>query len=147
MLLEIPLGILPGTVSLKVLPTAATPTGALEVRSLRPSLPASVKLPRALAPALYQGTEAKGKRLSSIELLSGAYLAISILLLVRMALGLWGLRAISEGAKPIPGLGFGIFESDSLAVAWFGRVFPAEDSSSAGLERLGWSKASSRSRS
>ncbi len=49
-------------------------------------------------------------------MLAGVYLAISLVLLARMTIGSWGLRRILQGARPIPSLGPGIFESQLLVV-------------------------------
>ena len=114
MLLEIPLGALPATIALKILPSVATPTGELEAKWLRPSLTGSIKLPRALAPPAYANTEPRSRRQSSTALVCGAYLTVSILLFVRIVLGLWGLRGILREAKAVPCLGRGVFESDLM---------------------------------
>ncbi len=59
---------------------------------------------------LKQRPAARGKTLEIV------YLAISMLLFMRMAVGSWGVRRIVRTARPIPKLGSGIFESDSFLV-------------------------------
>jgi hypothetical protein len=111
MLLQIPLEVVAPTVSLKVLLTLPAPQPRV-MESTRISVPAA----QTLAPASHTRTEPKGRWLSSSGTLTGVYLAISMLLFVRMALGSWGLRRILRDAKPIPSLGPGIFESVSFVV-------------------------------
>ncbi len=77
------------------------------MESARISVPAE----QTVAPPSHTRTESKRRWVSSGGTLTGLYLAISMLLFVRMALGSWGLRRILRGAKPIPILGPGIFES------------------------------------
>jgi hypothetical protein len=112
MLLQIPLEVVAPTVSLKVLPTLPTPVQPRVMESARISVP----LAQTLAPASRTRTEPKGGWLASSGTCTGVYLAISMLLFVRMALGSWGLRRILRNAKPIPNLGPGIFESVSFVV-------------------------------
>ncbi len=107
MLLQIPLGLVAPTVPLKALPTLPAPIQPRVMASARFSLPAA----QTLAPASHTRTERKGRWVSSSRTLTGVYLAISMLLFLRMALGSWGLRRILRDAKPIPNLGPGIFES------------------------------------
>jgi Mg-chelatase subunit ChlD len=58
----------------------------------------------------------QGRRVPASGMLSGVYLAVSMLLLLRMAFGFWGLRRLLREAKPIPSLGSGVFESDQFVV-------------------------------
>jgi VWFA-related protein len=107
MLLQIPLGVVAPTVPLKALPTLPAPIQPRVMESAR----ISVTEAQTLAPASQTQTAPKVRRVSSSWALTGVYLAISMLLFVRMALGSWGLRRILRDAKPIPDLGPGIFES------------------------------------
>jgi BlaR1 peptidase M56/von Willebrand factor type A domain len=111
MLLQIPLGLVAPTVPLKALP-------ALPVSIQPPAMNPARKFAGAaqtLATASHTRTEQKDHRVSSSRIIASLYLAISMLLLVRMALGRWGLRRMLRGAKPIDDLGTGVFESDLLA--------------------------------
>jgi Mg-chelatase subunit ChlD len=107
MLLQIPLGIVAPTVLLKALPTLPAPIQPRVMALARISEPVAQTLP----PASHTRTEPKGRWVSSSGTLTGLYLAISMLLFVRIALGSWGLRRILQDAKPIPNLGPGVFES------------------------------------
>jgi Mg-chelatase subunit ChlD len=107
MLLQIPLGVVAPTVPLKALPALPVPIQPRVGESARISVPAA----QTLAQASHTRTEPKGRRVSLSGTLTGIYLAISMLLFVRMALGSWGLRRILRDIKPVPGLGPGIFES------------------------------------
>jgi beta-lactamase regulating signal transducer with metallopeptidase domain len=112
MLLQIPLGVVAPTVPLKALQTLPAPIQQRVMESARISVPTA----QTLAPASYKRTEPKSRWVSLSGTLTGVYLAISILLFARMALGSWGLRRILRDAKPIPNLGPGIFESASFVV-------------------------------
>jgi hypothetical protein len=112
MLLQIPLGVVAPPVPLRALPTLPTSIRPRVMESARTSVPAV----QTLAPASHTRTEPKGRWASSSGTLTGVYLAISMLLFTRMALGSWGLRRILRDAKPIPNLGPGIFESVSFVV-------------------------------
>jgi Mg-chelatase subunit ChlD len=110
MLLQIPLAVVAPRVVLR-LPALSTP--------YRPQARESAKVPvpvaqGALARAAYSYSQPHGKWASPSEMLTGVDLAISILLLLRMAFGSWGLHRILRNAKPIPNLGPGIFESASF---------------------------------
>ena len=70
----------------------------------------------------------KAHRVSSSEIVTALYLAIATLLLIRMALGSWGLRRMLRSARAVDNPGPGVFESDLLAarssVGWLrGRKF------------------------
>ena len=124
MLLQIPLRVVTPTVPLKALPTLPAASQPRVMESARISVPAA----QTLAPASHTRTEPKGRWVSSSGTVTGVYLAISMLLFVRMALGSRGLRRILRDAKPIPNLGPGIFESALFAVpgsvGWFrARIF------------------------
>jgi len=112
MLLQIPLGVVAPTVPLKALPTLPAPFQRRVIESAR----ISVLAPQTLGPASQTQTAPKGRWVSSRWAPTGVYLAISMLLFVRMALGSWRLRRILRDAKPIPNLGPGIFESVSFVV-------------------------------
>jgi Mg-chelatase subunit ChlD len=107
MLLQIPLGVMAPTVPLKALPALPSPIPPRVMESVRISVPAAKTLP----PANRTNTQPQRIRLSSSSTIAGAYLAISMLLFVRMAVGSRGLRRILRDAQPVPGLGPGIFES------------------------------------
>jgi BlaR1 peptidase M56/von Willebrand factor type A domain len=111
MLLQIPLGVVAPTVQLKALPAVPVP---LQPRAMNSAL-MSIQATHTLTPASRVRTERKAHRVSSNEIITGLYLAISTLLFVRMALGWWGLRRILRGASPIDDLGPGVFESALLA--------------------------------
>ena len=110
MLLQIPLGVVAPTVPIKALPALPAPIQPRVMESARISVPAA----QTVAPASHTRTEPKGRWAPSSVPLTVVYLAISMLLFVRMALGSWGLRRILRDAKPIPNLGSGIFESVSF---------------------------------
>jgi hypothetical protein len=107
MLLQVPLGVVAPTVSLKVLPS---PPAHIQ-RQVMDSARISVRAAQTLALASQTRTESKGRWVSSRGTLSGVYLAISTMLFVRMAFGSWALRRIMRDARPIPKLGPGILES------------------------------------
>ena len=111
MLLQIPLGLVAPTVPLRGLSTLPAPIQPRVTESPRISVPAQT-----LAPASQTEREPTGRWMSFSGTLTGVYLAISMLLFVRMALGSWGLRRILRDAKPIPNLGPGIFESVLVVV-------------------------------
>jgi Mg-chelatase subunit ChlD len=108
MLLQIPLGLMAPTVPLKLLPTLPTPIQ-------HPNQPRMARMSRP-APASHTRTEPKARGVPSSGTFTGVYLAISMLLFVRMALGASVLRRILRDARPIPRLGPGIFESVLLAI-------------------------------
>jgi hypothetical protein len=108
MLLQIPFGTLAPTVSIRALPTPIRSANQPRVME-----PARISEPAAqtLAPASRTGAEPKSRWVSSSGTLTGVYLAIAMLLFLRMALGSWSLRRILRDVRPIPALGPGIFES------------------------------------
>ncbi|HEX4274981.1 MAG TPA: hypothetical protein VHZ74_06485, partial [Bryobacteraceae bacterium] len=109
MLLQIPLGMVAPAVQWKVLP-ASIQQQIVERAPL--SIPA-VPTPRPARPTA-AAPGRRSVRSSAVTLsgiFTGIYLAISMLLFVRMALGSWGLRRILRDSKPVPTLGPGIFES------------------------------------
>jgi hypothetical protein len=110
MLLQIPLGLMAPTVPLRALPA--------EPALIQPRVMESARISAAeaqtLSPASHTRKEPKARWVSSNGTLTGVYLAISILLLIRMALGSRVLRRILRDARPVPGLGPGVFESVSL---------------------------------
>jgi beta-lactamase regulating signal transducer with metallopeptidase domain len=110
MLLQIPISVVAPTVALRALPTLSAPVSTRARQSERISLPAA----QALVTANRTRAMSKGRQLPSDRTITGIYLAISILLLVRMALGSLGLRRILREAKPVPDLGPGVFESRLL---------------------------------
>jgi hypothetical protein len=112
MLLQIPLGMLAPTVPLRVLPALPAPIRLRVMESARISLPPA----QTITPSSHARTEQKGRWVSSSGTLTGMYLAISLLLFIRMTLGFWGLRRILRHAKPIPNLGHGILESALFVV-------------------------------
>jgi Mg-chelatase subunit ChlD len=112
MLIQIPLEMVAPTVPLKALPALAAPLQPRAVNSARVFVWAA----RTLAPANRTPAEPAVGGVSSGSILAGLYLAISLLLSGRMALGSWGLHRILRGAKPVDSLGPDVFESDLLAV-------------------------------
>ena len=143
MLLQIPLGVVAPAVPLKALPTLPAP---IQPRAMESG--ANVRSGSANTRAGESHAHgAEGPRVSSSGTLTGLYLAISMLLFFRMALGSWGLRRILRDAKPIARPGSRCLRIGLIGGARFGRVLPGEDSSAASLEGLGRRKASSRSRS
>jgi beta-lactamase regulating signal transducer with metallopeptidase domain len=108
MLLQIPLAMILPAVPLRFLP-APKQTPVMESSS-----PVSVRVTQSLTPASRIPTQ--GRTMSPREALTAVYFAISILQLLRMALGYRGLRRILRKAVPIPSLGSGIFESASFVV-------------------------------
>jgi Mg-chelatase subunit ChlD len=112
MLVQIPLGMVVPTIPVKTLSSLPNPIRPLVRESARNSVPA----PQGLAKANRTGIAPKGTWFSSGGALTGAYLAIALLLFFRMIFGGWGLRRILRDAKAIPSLGPDIFESASLAV-------------------------------
>lgn len=123
MLLQIPLGMVVPTVPLKVLPTLPSLIEARVMKPARTPLPA-----RTPVPSSRTRTELASKPVLLIGTLSGVYLAISMLLFVRMVLGSWGLLRILRNARPVSSLGPGVFESALFVVpgsaGWFrARIF------------------------
>jgi Mg-chelatase subunit ChlD len=112
MLLQIPLGVVAPIVPLKALPTLPAPIQPGVMESARISVSAA----QTLAPVSHARTEPRGRWVLSNGTLTGVYLAISMLLFVRMALGSWGLRRILRDTRPIAELGPGIFESAVFVV-------------------------------
>ncbi len=110
MLLQIPLRMLAPTVPIRALSSLPAPIQS----STRPTVVESARI--SVRPASHRRREPKAGWVSSSETLVGVYLGISMLLFVRMALGSWSLRRILRDARPIPGLGPGIFESSLFVV-------------------------------
>jgi hypothetical protein len=116
MLLQIPLGMLlevnmAPTVRLRALPTLPAPTN-IRVTAARIVVSS---LPTHGSASVTRSTPNSGW-LSWSQTLTGVYLAISMLLFARMALGSLGLRRILRDARPIASLGPGILESALFAV-------------------------------
>jgi beta-lactamase regulating signal transducer with metallopeptidase domain len=111
MLLQIPLGVVAPGVPVKALPALPAPLQSRAMNSTRMFARAA----QTLAPASDLRTSQRAHRVSRSEIITGLYLAISMLLLVQMALGSWGLRRMLRGVRQIENLGPGIFESDLLA--------------------------------
>jgi beta-lactamase regulating signal transducer with metallopeptidase domain len=113
MLLQIPLGEVAPAIALKVLPRLAGPTqpGAME------SAQASVPPAHPLASPTHARQRAKvGRSVSLSATLTGIYLAITMLLFVRMAFGYWMLRQILRDATPTPRLGPDVIESALFSI-------------------------------
>jgi len=109
MLLQIPLGVVAPTVPLRALPTVPA---RIQPPKRRPRQHRVMESPGIFVPAEQTPARASHRRtVSSSEALTGVYLAISMLLFARMALGSLTLRRILRGARPILNLGPGIFES------------------------------------
>jgi Mg-chelatase subunit ChlD len=119
MLLEIPLGMVAPVVMLEALPILPAPVEPLVIESARTSMAAA----QALAPASHTRQAVTHTRASWRTTLTGIYLAISLLLFVRLAFGCWGLHKIFRGSTPIPRLGPDVFESTLVvvpsSVGWF----------------------------
>jgi beta-lactamase regulating signal transducer with metallopeptidase domain len=113
MLLQIPLAVVAPTVPLKAMPTLPVPIPQQVMESVRISVPLARTLPPAnrTRPEPNTSTDSKRVRVSSSATIAVVYLAISMLLFTRMALGSRGLRRILRDARPIHDLGSGIFES------------------------------------
>jgi beta-lactamase regulating signal transducer with metallopeptidase domain len=112
MLLQIPLGLVAPAVPLKALPTQPAPGQPRVMESVRITVPArrtqaSVRVTRSVSIVALASWNVT---------LTVVYLAISLLLFARMALGSWGLRRILRDARTIPSLGPGIVESALFAV-------------------------------
>jgi beta-lactamase regulating signal transducer with metallopeptidase domain len=107
MLLQIPLGVLAPAVPVKAPPTLPT--------RLQPRTIDSARMILHAAPASHLRTQPKAHHISSSGIIASLYLAISMLLFVRMALGSWGLHRMLRSATPIDDLRSGVFESDLLA--------------------------------
>jgi beta-lactamase regulating signal transducer with metallopeptidase domain/Mg-chelatase subunit ChlD len=123
MLLQIPLGLLAPTVTLKTLPTL--PAGIRPM--VPPRVPGSTLIRKAItsSPRLAIKTRTEhtsGTGRSNGTLATYVYLVISILLFVRMAVGSRGLRRVLRSARPISDLGSEIYESALLvapgSVGW-----------------------------
>lgn len=112
MLLQLPLGSLAPRVPLRALP--AVPG------RMRPPVAGSSRVAGSRSQPLASGIPTRTvtipKQVSWAEVLSGLYLAISILLLVRMIFGAWRLGRMLRDLTPISELGAGIFESSLFTV-------------------------------
>jgi Mg-chelatase subunit ChlD len=110
MLLQIPLGVVAPAVPLKLLPTLPVPIQ-------HPNQPRAMQSTRMPVPAAsHTRMQPRAGWAPSRGTLTGIYLAISMLLFLRMALGASSLRRILQDARPIPRLGPGIFESALLVI-------------------------------
>jgi VWFA-related protein len=120
MLLQIPLGMVAPAVPLQALPVLSPPVQSLIESLIEPRVVErarnSVPPALALVPESYTRTAQRSSRVSAGGIFIVIYLAISILLFVRMAIGFWGLRRIRRDAGPIPRLGPDICESSLFVV-------------------------------
>ncbi len=112
MLLEIPLGVMAPAFPLRILPT---PSYVPQPRAMAPTQIAA-PITQTLTPASHMPKEPKSNWISASAVLTGIYLVISTLLLIRMVGSSWRLRRILRDSKPIPDLGPGIFESTVFVV-------------------------------
>lgn len=112
MLLQLPLGLIAPTVPLKTLPSSSA---LIQSRAMEPARISALTTETA-APASHTHTKWTGRWVLSKAIVTGAYLAISLLLFVRMAFGYLGLHRMLRGARSVPSLGPGIFESVSFVV-------------------------------
>src|SRR5579863_1381218 len=109
MLLQLPFGLVAPNVPVKALPALPAPAQPL----VQPGMMASERIS---VPPDSTRTQPKAGSVSPGGTLSVVYLAISMLLFMRMALGSLGLRRILRDASPIPNLGSRVFESGAFAV-------------------------------
>jgi hypothetical protein len=128
MLLQIPLGTVVPGVPLKALPTLPASIRSSEQLRVRRSARSFVSALQTAVPTSGGSKQTKREWVSSSGMLTGAYLALSMLLFVRMSLGYRGLRRTLRDAAPVPSLGSGIFESALFvtpgSVGWFrARIF------------------------
>jgi len=112
MLLQIPLEMVAPPLLLKTLPISPPPTQARVTQSARPSMSAA----SAATPARYDREPVTLSRTSWRTTVTSIYLAISLLLFLRLASGCWGLRKIVRGTTPITSLGPSVFESARVVV-------------------------------
>ena len=111
MLLQIPLEMVAPPILLKTLPMLSAPTQP-RVMSARPSMSAAP----ATAAASHARDPVKFSRTPWRTTVTRTYLATSLLLFLRLALGCWGLHKIVRGSVPIASLGPGVFESPRVVV-------------------------------
>lgn len=112
MLLHIPLEMVAPPMLLKTLSGLTAPIQSRGMQSARPSMSAAratARASHAQEPVTFGGTSRRTK-------MTCIYLVISLLLLIRLAFGCWGLRKIVRGSKPIPSLGPIVFESTRVVV-------------------------------
>ena len=112
MLLEIPLGLVARPALLKALPVLPATTQSQVMQSAR----TSASTPHALAPTSHARQAVMFKSNSWVATVAGLYLAISLLLFLRMAFGCWGLHKLLQGSNLILSLGPNIFESTRVVV-------------------------------
>jgi beta-lactamase regulating signal transducer with metallopeptidase domain len=111
MLLQVPLEMVAPPILLKVLPILPAPTQP-RVMSARPSMSAA----RATSSASHARQPVTFSRTSWHTTVTRTYLAISLLLFLRLAFGCWGLHKIVRGSAPITSLGPSVFESTRVVV-------------------------------
>jgi beta-lactamase regulating signal transducer with metallopeptidase domain/Mg-chelatase subunit ChlD len=111
MLLQIPLEMVAPPILLKTLPILPAPTQP-RVKSARPSMSAA----RATSSASHAREPVTFSRTSWRRPVTRTYLAISLLLFLRLAFGCWGLHKMVPGFTLIPHLGPNVFESTRVVV-------------------------------
>jgi len=111
MLLQVPLEMVAPPILLKTLPILPALTQP-RVMSARPSMSAA----RATSSASHAREPVTFSRTSWHTTVTRTYLAISLLLLLRLAFGYWGLHKIVRGSAPITSLGPSVFESTRVVV-------------------------------
>src|SRR5580704_459837 len=111
MLLQIPLEMVAPPILLKTVPILPAPTQP-RVMSARPSMSAA----RATSSASHARQPVTFSRTSWHTTVTRTYLAISLLLFLRLAFGCWGLHKIVRGSAPITSLGPSVFESTRVVV-------------------------------
>ncbi|SRR5579871_546700 len=112
MLLQIPLGTVAPTLPLSILPILPVSTQPRVMESARSSVSAA----RPAVPASHAGEPAKLRSTSWRTTVTRIYLAISLLLFLRLVFGCWGVHKIVRGLTLIPSLGPDVFESARVAV-------------------------------
>jgi beta-lactamase regulating signal transducer with metallopeptidase domain len=112
MLLQIPLEMVAPPILLTTLPILPAPTQPRVMQSGRPSMSAA----GATEPASPAREPLTFSRTSGRTTLTRIYLVISLLLLLRLAFGCWGLQKIVRGSAPITSLGPSVFESTRVVV-------------------------------
>jgi len=112
MLLQIPLDMVAPPILLKTLPILLAPTQPRVMQSARPSMFAAP----ATAPASHAQEPVTSSRTSWRTTVTRTYLAISLLLFLRLAFGCWGLRKIVRGSTPVPSLGANVVELTQVVV-------------------------------
>ncbi len=111
MLLQVPLEMVAPPILLKTLPILPALTQP-RVMSARPSMSAA----RATSSASHAREPVTFSRTSWHTTVTRTYLAISLLLFLRLAFGCWGLQKIVRGSAPITSLGPSVFESRRVVV-------------------------------